>query len=70
MDITVDGSYSIALRKSHEVFAKIVNNCTSKNIWPAPHGESIHKNSNDPLLENHVELMLQRKVEITDLNLV
>ena len=43
MDITIHSSYTITLRKLHEVLAKIVNNYTSKNISMIAYEESIHK---------------------------
>ena len=42
MDITVDSSYPITLKKLYEVLVKIENNDTSNNISLAEHEESIH----------------------------
>ena len=67
MDITVDSSYTIALRKFHEVWSKqkaiaLVTTFHSLRMKKV----SIY-DLNDPLLENHAELILQGKFEITKL---
>lgn len=67
MDITVDSSYTMAFQKFHEVWSK------QKTIALVTKFHSLHMKKvsiydlNDPLLENHTELILQGKFEISKL---
>ena len=66
-EITVGSSYTIAFRKFHEVWSKQKAIALVTTFYSLRLKKVSIYDLNDPFLENHTELILQGKFEITKL---